>query len=262
MGRAKLTLMGMYYWWMNNEEGDFFDSLNLPTSSIISAANLRTQVKNTILANGGEFGCLYGDPSWMRTMMSMWSGSMLPIWQRTLDAIELSYDPLENYNRQEEWSESASGSSSRSGKDSDTGKLKRSETENEQQSTAGTSKTDSSGNPMTKQYTSAYNGVTENAFAPESREDITIDQTDESSSVSTGSRDNTRSGDETHTRAGTRSEDEQHTQAGTRIGRAHGNIGTLTNQEMLISEFQVALQASIYNMICDDFMRQFLILCY
>lgn len=235
MGMAKLTLMGMYYWWMNNEAGDFFDSLNLPTSSIISAANFRTQVKNAILVNGGEFGCLYGDPSWMRTMMSMWSGTMLPIWQRMLDALELKYNPIENYDRQEEWRDTENGIISRTGKTSGNG------------TSAGMSTQTTEGNPETTESVSAYNTTT---FSPDKKTEITLDEKQKSSSTVVNKDTKEETGKETHNNATFRS------------GRTHGNIGVTTSQQMLMSEIDVAQYNSMYNYIADDFMRQFLILCY
>lgn len=269
MGRAKLTLMGMYSWWIETEEDDFFSMLQLPVSDKIPANDLRLNVKHAILVAGGEFGCLYTDPSWMRTLMHMWSGTMLPVWQRYLDAIEIDYAPLENYDRKEEWADNDISMSQKTEteKENQSGSntATRSETETSGQDAASSSNNKSSGNPLTKRYTSAYNSLGD-SFAPDTKDEYTIDQKDANSAVYTESNSNNRNGSETQTQLNakdnSRSGEEQSTHMNSRSGRAHGNIGVTTSQQMLMSELDIARYASIFNYIADDFIKQFLIMVY
>lgn len=98
MATAKITLFGMYKWMQLNDD-DLFSSLTVPTG-----INKQTLI-NTILTNGGEFETLYADADFMKNMIGLWSDK----WQRTMqkwyEALAIDYNPLENYDRMEEWSD-------------------------------------------------------------------------------------------------------------------------------------------------------------
>ena len=114
MATAKITLFGMYHWMQLNDD-DLFSGLTVPTG-----INKQTLI-NTILTNGGEFETLYADADFMKDMIGLWSDK----WQRTMqkwyEALSIDYNPLENYDRMEEWSDNklehavASDSSNQSG---------------------------------------------------------------------------------------------------------------------------------------------------
>lgn len=114
MATAKITLLGMYKWMQLNDD-DLFNGLTVPTG-----INKQTLV-NTILTNGGEFETLYADATFMKDMIGLWSDK----WQKTMDkwakALAIDYNPLENYDRMEEWADNklehaiASDSSNQSG---------------------------------------------------------------------------------------------------------------------------------------------------
>lgn len=98
MATAKITLFGMYKWMQLNDD-DLFSGLTVPTG-----INKQTLI-NTILTNGGEFETLYADANFMKDMIGLWSDK----WQRTMqkwyEALSIDYNPLENYDRMEEWSD-------------------------------------------------------------------------------------------------------------------------------------------------------------
>lgn len=98
MATAKITLFGMYKWMQLNDD-DLFSALTVPTG-----INKQTLI-NTILTNGGEFETLYADATFMKDMIGLWSDK----WQRTMDkwekALAIDYNPLENYDRMEEWAD-------------------------------------------------------------------------------------------------------------------------------------------------------------
>ena len=98
MATAKITLFGMYQWMQLNDD-DLFSGLTVPTG-----INKQTLV-NTILTNGGEFETLYADANFMKDMIGLWSDK----WQKTMDkwskALAIDYNPLENYDRMEEWAD-------------------------------------------------------------------------------------------------------------------------------------------------------------
>lgn len=92
MATAKLTLIGLY-----NYDETLFDGLQLP-----EYFEKATLVK-TILLTGGEFGCLYPSPDFMKTAIKLWSDKNQRYFERMAILMEKEYEPLENYNRQEKW---------------------------------------------------------------------------------------------------------------------------------------------------------------
>ncbi len=74
-----------------------FDYLDLPTGIDKEA------VTENILLRGGEFECLYGDADFMREAVSIFSKKWYATFERWYNAITTKYNPLENYDRIEEW---------------------------------------------------------------------------------------------------------------------------------------------------------------
>ena len=68
----------------------------------------------TIVTTGGRFEPLYSDPEYFRFMSAQWWNK----WQRNFlkwfDALDIEYNPLENYDRAEEWHEDTTDGSSES----------------------------------------------------------------------------------------------------------------------------------------------------
>lgn len=100
MATAKLTLIGLY-----NYDSTLFDGLQLPTYF-----NKETLV-NTILLAGGEFGCIYPGVEFMKQAISLWSAKNQRYFERLAILMQTDYDPLENYNRQEKWTDEGNGKS-------------------------------------------------------------------------------------------------------------------------------------------------------
>lgn len=100
MATAKLTLIGLY-----NYDGTLFDGLQLP------AYFDKQTLVNTILLAGGEFGCIYPGIDFMKQAISLWSAKNQRYFERLAVLMQTEYDPLENYNRQEKWTDKGEGSS-------------------------------------------------------------------------------------------------------------------------------------------------------
>ena len=101
MSAATLTLIGMY-----NEDNTLFDSLNVPTG-----LDKSTLIKN-ILLRSGEFEVLYPDMDFMKFSIGAFSDAWQPTFERWVAALALEYNPLENYDRKEDWADIRSGSTS------------------------------------------------------------------------------------------------------------------------------------------------------
>ena len=112
MSIAKITLIGMYQW-MNDQNDPLFKNLTVP------AEMDKDKLINTILYLGAEFGVVYADPHFMQSMIGVWSDRYKHTLERWAKALAIDYDPLENYDRREDWYDSGlrakTGSSARSG---------------------------------------------------------------------------------------------------------------------------------------------------
>lgn len=100
MATAKLTLIGMY-----NYDSTLFDGLQLPTY-----IDKQTLI-NTILLAGGEFGALYPNITFMKQAITLWSAKNQRYFEKMAELMQAEYEPLENYNRREKWTDDGSGSS-------------------------------------------------------------------------------------------------------------------------------------------------------
>lgn len=95
MSVAKMTLIGFY----NAFEDSYplFEFLELPEGID------KDLFINTLLLEAGEFEVIYDDPDFFRNAISIWGRK----WQRTFEkwynALQVQYDPLNNYDRTEEW---------------------------------------------------------------------------------------------------------------------------------------------------------------
>lgn len=109
MAQSKLTLMGLYNW--NN---DLFKNLSLPTGVD------KDITINAILIESGEFEVIYSDPAFIEGMIGLISKKWQRTFQKWYDALQLEYNPIENYDRFEEWTD----------KGTDTGTVKHGITKN------------------------------------------------------------------------------------------------------------------------------------
>lgn len=90
--RSSISILGLYQW-----DSTLFDPLTVPTG--IDKQN----VVNNILMECAELEVLYSNPDTMKTAIGVWSGLSQSSWNRMQSALAASYDPIENYNRYEDW---------------------------------------------------------------------------------------------------------------------------------------------------------------
>lgn len=264
MSLAKITLYGMFQW-MQNSEDDLFSQLDLPDG--MEASDLI----NAIMMHGSEFEVLYANPQYMQSMIGIWSNKWYHTFERWIKALDIDYDPLENYDRREEWTDA--GSKNRSGSGTDTGF--RTNAENRHNSTQSAENTNSqsanstyskSEHDSTNEHTvSAYDSST---YQPESKDELKDDDTTtngRSATSSIGKKTNTddvienRSEAETDSR--NRSDQEQEATAAAHSGRIHGNIGVTTSQQMLEAELNIA-KFNLYEEAANLFLTELTIYTY
>ena len=105
MSSSKLTLIGMNSFFINNGD-DLFKNLELP-----EALTKKTLTDN-ILLRGSEFEVQYSDPYQLQYFIGSWSDKMQETFLRWTRALAIEYNPLENYDRMEHWTDEMEGSGS------------------------------------------------------------------------------------------------------------------------------------------------------
>lgn len=89
-----MTVLGLY-----NYNDTIFNSMQLPDG--VDTDN----VVSNLLMELAELEVIY--PSWitMQRAIADWSRSRVRSWERMLQALSAEYDPIENYDRREEWTD-------------------------------------------------------------------------------------------------------------------------------------------------------------
>lgn len=180
---------------MYNYDDTLFNNFNLPENV---PQDLKQTCIEDICSQLAEFSVAYPDLDTMRYMIGVWSQKNQYSWKTLYNTTVQEYNPIENYDRIEEFT-----------------------TVNDSNSSVN-----SSGN--SKSYAAGYN--TETAQLTERSE-------------SDG-----QSGGENHA-------------SETRAGRAHGNIGVTTSQQLLEAERKIALY-SFVDSVTQSFKNHFCVMVY
>lgn len=111
MSRATLSLLGLYQY-----DNTIFNELVLPVG-------MDKQVYiNNLLMETAEMEVLFSNPTTMRSVIGIWSSAHLDSWTKMWNTTKLEYNPIENYDRQEDWTDNNKTNSKVQSKDVGTGK--------------------------------------------------------------------------------------------------------------------------------------------
>lgn len=215
MSSAVLTLYGIAKYFDIHED-DLFKNLTLP-----AGIDKKTLTDNIIL-RGAEFEVLYSDAYFFQEVIGSWSSKWNRTFTKWIDALNLEYNPLENYDRTEEWDETDSGNVHNVG------------------SGTNVENTTDNGSNSTENKISAFNSE---VYQPET----TLAGTSSNTIAANSSMSNLA--------------DITHAKTNNKTGRAHGNIGVTTSQQMLEAELKIA-SWNIYEHITDLFLQEFIIPIY
>lgn len=225
--RATLSILGLY-----QREPTLFDELELPGSM-----NKDVLIDN-ILYEAAPLEAYYPDPNFMKFMIGRWSFMNQSVWQKLYDTTVLEYNPIFNYDRTEEWSENEQMLDKRT--------LTGTEMETSTDNSSGEIK--SSGTVKSELNVSGYN---ESSYVPREQ---TIETPDTLTS-NTSETDRIVSIDKNDTENMDRKRDN------IRTGRAFGNIGVTTTQQMIQEERETVL-FNMYKVITDSFIERFCLMIY
>ena len=279
MSSAKITTVG-FYQYMNAYNNDLFGLLNLPPGID------KDTLVNNIMLRGGEFEVVYSNPDFYKSAIGLWSNKHYRTFEKWINALTIDYNPLENYDRMEEWSDAGSrintgtvsdsglrkntGTVSDSGERKNTGTVsdsgERKNTGTQSTETTGNDNFTGSGNSTSADEISAYNS---NSFQNDKKNTTNSSNSSETNTTTnstrtdnlTESNSNTRTDNLSESNSNTRTDNLSEKTNSNRIGRAHGNIGVTTSQQMLQSELDIA-KWNIYEQITDLFLSEFCIMVY
>lgn len=243
MSSAKITTVG-FYQYMKAYNNDLFGLLNLPPGID------KDTLVNNIMLRGGEFEVVYSNPDFYKSAIGLWSNKHYRTFEKWINALNIDYNPLENYDRMEEWSDS--GSRTNTGTVSDSGIRKNTGTQSTESS--GKDNFKGSGNSTSSDEISAYNS---NSFQNDKKNTTNSSNSSETNTTAN----NTRTDNLSESNSNTRTDNLSEKTNSDRKGRAHGNIGVTTSQQMLQSELDIA-KWNIYEQITDLFLSEFCIMVY
>lgn len=241
--RASLSILGLY-----QRDPTLFDELELP-------GDMNKDVLiDSILYEAASLEAYYPDPNFMKFMIGRWSFMNQSIWQKLYDTTVLEYNPIYNYDRTEEWTENEKMLDGRTAAST--------ETETRNLKTGETSRTDSNGNVTTtgtmktELNVSGYNEVT---FTPSEETIETPDTMTSNNVIVDGTRDSINTGTVSIDKKDTESLDRKRDNL--RTGRAFGNIGVTTTQQMIQQERET-VTFNMYKVITDSFVDRFCLMVY
>lgn len=251
MSQAKITILA-FDSFMESRGLDLFSELILPDGID------KDTLTKSILLDAADFELLYSNPLFMREAIGIWSKKHYRTFDRWIKALNIDYNPLENYDRMEDWtditnelnSNMATSASNESSTDHING---------ENHNTAnGSNITDGKVTVNGENKKSAFDSTT---YQPSDKTDSTT--SDDTTVTSSNSSDNTNSSDATGSKDLSSRTDTSGSRDinNIRSGRAHGNIGVTTSQQMLEAELNIS-KWNIYQQIVDLFINDFCIMIY
>lgn len=186
----------------------------------------------------GENETRYSDPDILERLVHTWFTSRKTDFQYMWDALHAEYNPIENYDRHDDFTEEIDSTTNR---ESNVKTTQEGEANTEDSSTTTPGRT-------TEEQVSAFDS---GAYQPVKK--IAESGTESSEGTSHGTNNSTTTGE------GTEKNVLDHTKKNT--GRSHGNIGVTTNQQMIESELQLR-RFNLYKTIALEFEDEFTIPIY
>lgn len=247
MSNYKITLPGLEA--AANEVGQsLFDYLVLPSGID------KTDLTDNIIIKCNSFEVLYSDIEFMRYAIGSWGRKNYRTFDKWVKALDLEYNPIENYDRIEDTTDSFI----RNKKTDDDIQGTNTNSGNSNSQSAETIVDDGEGtNNNTRELKkAAFDSPTYANYEQE---------TDATMSTNDNTRTDNASSNEQHidtaTNASQRDIQEAESTKNTKTSHIHGNIGVTTSQQMLESELKLA-RFNLYDQITDLFMTEFMVLIY
>lgn len=184
-------------------------------------------LRSEIMLTAGLLTPLYSEPEVMKEAIKQWFLTRAWTFNHLLNIVKAEYSPIENYDRQEEYTKNI---------DSDRDKT-------DTLSNSDSTERSVEGDLTTEQEVSPYNS---SSYVDSQKSTVTDGQT-----ITT---------ETTYGRTETINDDLDHNE--TYNGRTHGNIGVTTNQQMIDQELALLEKFNIYKWIAKQFSADLMLLIY
>ena len=233
---ATLSILGLYNW-----DNSIFDGFTPPQLFE------KDVYINSILMECAELEFLYPDPEFAKSTIAIWSKTREAAWQKLADTTTFTYNPIENYNRVESWTDERTNTGSRT--------ASRTNSSNQTTQTNSTASGSAESESDSTRDVYGFNGAAGGGLGSSPVEKTTGNQSDSSSSTSDSTVTGKGSGSETS------SEENSGNETSTHTGNVAGNVGTTTTQQMIKEEREI-VTFDLVAYIVRDFKERFCIMVY
>ena len=252
MSLVKMTLIGLEGY-MQSKGDSIFNGIN-----ITSKIDKQTMV-DSILLRSNEFEALYSDPDFMKLSVGIWFRKNYSVFDRMAETLQASYNPLDNYDRHEEWSDDHTGDYKKKNNNVTNGTNNRTDDLTMTNDLTRTDDLKNTNDVTTTNDVSAYN---DSSYAPKDKQVIDQDGTNTGTVKDTGTVKNTGTVGNTYNDSITGNESGDDRAKDKHIGHLWGNIGVTSSMELVEKELLLRKDYNIYDIIADLFISSFCLMVY
>lgn len=98
MYNPALSIYGLYV-----HDHSIFDGFNLPEDVD------KELLINNLVVELGELEILYPEPAFIKKAIEVWSNKEINTWEKLVATTKYEYDPIANFDRKEDWTETRKG---------------------------------------------------------------------------------------------------------------------------------------------------------
>ena len=104
MRQATMSILGLY-----NYNSHLFDDMVIP------AGVVKDNLVNNILMESAQLETYIPRFEMLKALIGTWSATRLDAWTKVYNALSEDYNPIENYDRNEEWTDTTNNTATSSG---------------------------------------------------------------------------------------------------------------------------------------------------
>ena len=287
--RAKMSIAGLYEY-----DPTIFDNFHVPEhmvgENIIPYYDPELYISR-IIFEAMDLELVYPDPTYMKRSIQLWSLGKRNVWNKIAEALTVHYNPIENYNRSETWTDTDSrtenwtdtnnqtDSWTHGSGTTDTGTVDVKRTDNLKQKTGADNRNDTNvtetvdgtetnsaiaynTNTWKDNTKTTTDRTTENVNSLIQKIDQTVDNTGTQDTKTTNNLHQTVDENGLSTISGSVGRTGSTGGSVTHSGNVSGNIGVTTSQQMVEQEMELRKQNQLIEIVVRDFIETFCILVY
>ena len=244
----RMSFIGAYEY-----DPTLFANLSFPTGIVKDLA------VNTFLMRYGECPMLFTDLRFMKSAFAVWSDKWRDGIERMFLALEAEYNPLHNFDRYEETSDTEETSETTDYTGSETTDYTGSETTDYTGSEQNETSLSESTSETTENTISAFNAST---YQPNTNSDSERERETESTETHTRNLTDTHRQNLTDAHKRNLTDSAEGQRDSTHYGHLYGNIGVTTSQQMLLAELDLRGKYNIYDIIAELLHSEFCLYYY